>query len=401
MHRTILIACLLCVGCGRPTDVRVVDSKRATPSTTETEPGRLTDLAIGDPAPPLRLGGFVKGEPFTSFEPGRIYVVEFSATWCGPCRAAIPHLTKLQQQYPDVTFLSVYVREEDRDAPRKIVEEMGDRIGYRVATDDVPDGGDSDHGAMWRTWMLAAEIRGIPELFVVDGTGRIIAITDPRVLEEPLASIVAGKWDIEAAKARHRERTLVNRQRDEFDKRLDAILDGPLLPATPKLLSAFKAEFPKGQYQDEAVSILWKSFRRFARPDGDDDLTLAAAKELVAFYEAEYPQHLADCWNGIAWEFVDPGRTQPASQSLLVFALDAARRADELAKESDMQVADTFARALFLMGNAKLAFRAQQRAVRLAMSESDRDLPLIAGLRGRLREYAALIGEDLLDDTQP
>ena len=181
---------------------------------------RLTQLAIGDPAPPLQLGGFVKGEPFATFEPGKIYVVEFSATWCGPCRAAIPHLTELQKQYPDVTFLSVYVREEDRDAPRKFVDEMGERIGYRVAVDDVPDGADDGKGVMWRTWMEAAEVNGIPVLFVIDGTGRIIAITDPRSFEKPLAEIVAGTWDIDAAKIRSRDQLLRIRSRKAFYKRL-------------------------------------------------------------------------------------------------------------------------------------------------------------------------------------
>lgn len=91
------------------------------------------------------------GEPFSSFELGKIYVVEFSATWCGPCRAVIPHLTELQNKYPDVTLFSVYVREEDRAAPAKFVEAMGDRIGYRVAVDDVPSGEAPETGVMYCT----------------------------------------------------------------------------------------------------------------------------------------------------------------------------------------------------------------------------------------------------------
>lgn len=401
MSRPFLGLLLLCVGCGMPAETRCPESKQAASSTADVETERLTELTIGDPAPRLQLGGFLKGEPVTSFQPGQIYVVEFSATWCGPCRVAIPHLTKLQKLYPDVTFLSVYIREEDRDAPRKFVEEMGDRIGYRVAVDVVPDGLEANRGVMWQTWMLAAGIRSIPELFVIDGAGRIIEITDPRVLEKPLAEIVAGTWDVNAAMARRRDRVLADRRQQEFDKRLSAILDPPLSANTLKQLNDFKSEFPKDQFKEEAISILWVSFRRFARADGDERLVITTAKELLAFYATEYPLHLADCWNGIAWEFIDPERAQGMSQPLLLFALNAARQADELAQESNAEIADTFARALFLMGNANLALRAQQRAVRLVMSESDRDQQFVAELRSRLKEYAAALGEELLDAVQP
>ena len=56
-------------------------------------------LHIGDPAPPLGPGRWLKGEPVSAFEPGKVYVVEFWATWCGPCIAAIPHISDLQKQH--------------------------------------------------------------------------------------------------------------------------------------------------------------------------------------------------------------------------------------------------------------------------------------------------------------
>ncbi|MGX9120162.1 TlpA disulfide reductase family protein, partial [Mesorhizobium sp. BHbsci] len=58
-------------------------------------------LGMNSPAPAIKVQSWLRGEPLTAFQPGKLYIVEFWATWCGHCVSAMPHLAELQEKYQD------------------------------------------------------------------------------------------------------------------------------------------------------------------------------------------------------------------------------------------------------------------------------------------------------------
>ena len=88
-------------------------------------------LSLGDPAPPLFVSRWIKGQKFDRFEPGKVYVLDFWATWCGPCIESFPHLTRLQKQYADkgVTVIGVSIWEEDQS----VVEPLALKARVEIA----------------------------------------------------------------------------------------------------------------------------------------------------------------------------------------------------------------------------------------------------------------------------
>lgn len=140
-------------------------------------------LKVGSKAPAISVDKWVKipkgGSEVASFESGKVYVVEFWATWCPPCREAIPDLTEMVKSNPGLTILSIAASErpskegpDDRLAKlEKFVSGQGDKMNYHVAYD-----GDRDMGG---AWMKASGKRSIPTAFVVDGEGKIAWIGNP------------------------------------------------------------------------------------------------------------------------------------------------------------------------------------------------------------------------------
>ncbi|MDO6429784.1 TlpA disulfide reductase family protein [Flavitalea sp. BT771] len=159
-------------------------------------------LNIGDPAPPLRLRGWVKGEPFEKFERGRVYVLEFWATWCRACNAAMPHLSELAREYEDkvsVLVIDVYEEKSSLEKIKTFVDSMGHRMDLQVAAEDS--------NFMATGWLGASGEQDdhIPRSFVVNADGRLAWMGYPTQLDEVLPKILNNTWDMKEALAKRNE----------------------------------------------------------------------------------------------------------------------------------------------------------------------------------------------------
>ena len=116
----------------------------------------MRELLVGDPAPGIRLAEFLNGAPKSDLEPGTLQVLVFWATWCGPCLANIPHLSDLQDKYPQAIFIGVAVTEPKTEAVSAFVAEMGDQIRYRIAIEEPLAGRSGrEGGSMTKHWLEA------------------------------------------------------------------------------------------------------------------------------------------------------------------------------------------------------------------------------------------------------
>jgi uncharacterized protein (TIGR03435 family) len=139
---------------------------------------------IGDVPPPLILAKTIQGLPATEIGwdklKGKVVVLEFWATWCGPCVKSIPHLNDLAEQFKNKPVVFISVTSENEDAVRLFLKNhpMKTWIGlddYEVLTH-------------------AFQVQGIPHAVIVDASGHIAAITHPADLKPiNLEEVLAGK----------------------------------------------------------------------------------------------------------------------------------------------------------------------------------------------------------------
>ncbi|MEZ6105834.1 MAG: TlpA disulfide reductase family protein [Pirellulaceae bacterium] len=163
-------------------------------------------LTIGSDAPALDIehwlsDGHGQFEPVKKFEADKVYVVEFWATWCGPCIASMPHLAELQEQYGEKGVQIISVSDEDLETVNGFLalKVQGDEEGrkYSELTSAYCLTTDPDQ-SVYTAYMEAAGQNGIPTAFVVGKDSKIEWIGHPMELDSVLEKVVDGSWDREA-----------------------------------------------------------------------------------------------------------------------------------------------------------------------------------------------------------
>ena len=256
---------------------------------------------IGDPATRLNGLQWIKGGPVELTE-GNIYVVEFWATWCPPCRVSIPHLTKLQKKFKSKKVTIVGISTENADKVEPFVKEKGNVMDYVVAIDP--------QRKISNGYMTAYKQQGIPTAFIVDQKLRVVWVGHPMSdLESVLEEVVAGTFDAEAYK--------LERNRDA------------------------KAKAAMREY--------------FKLIENDAAKAKAAANTIIE-------NGSGMLLNAFAWGILT--KVEPAKQDLPV-ALEAAAKANTITKGKNAAILDTFALALFRNGKVARAIEVQKDALKL------------------------------------
>lgn len=284
-------------------------------------------LSIGAPAPAISIDDWVHPgtvrpvAPFTSFEPGTIYVLEFWATWCAYSRAAVPMLAELQERHAGdgvvVIGLAVDVPESlrgflsDGDPDVRELATIAGR--YCLAVD--PD------GSVHTSFMDSISEQSLPTAFIVGREGLVEWIGHPQDLEGPLGQVVAGTWD-----------------RDAFSARWASLQAARTCVV-------------------EVVALL-----------ADHEPTEAAA-----LFDRFASDHAADAiaLNEAAWLVVERFAYGPLPDAVLAAAERAAERSTSLTP-TDGNHLDTLAHVLELRGDVAGAIDAQRRAVAHGGTDADR-----------------------------
>lgn len=320
---------------------------------TDAAPPAEPTLKLGDPAPKLQTGKWVQGDPVTGFQKGTAYVVEFWATWCGPCKVSIPHLNEKYLKYKDkgLVVIGQDCWEEDDTLVEPFVKKMGDKMSYRVALDDKNG---SVKGKMSDTWMAAAGQDGIPTAFVVDTNGIIAWIGHPMTLEDSVIDqVLAGKYDIKKAIAQAEQEKKNDAEIQKLGANLMMAMQTKDWDAATTNLDAIEKLLPAADR--DAVSM-----PRFAVAIGKKDYP-AAYK--IAQQVSDANKDDAAKQNALAWDIVaDPS----IEQRDLNLAETLATRANDAAKGQEPVILNTLARVQFMRGKKDDAIATQTKAVALA-----------------------------------
>lgn len=302
-------------------------------------------LKAGDPAPKLFASKWLNGDEVKSFEKGKVYVLECWATWCGPCRAAIPHVSELNTKYKDkgVVFIGMNVWERNVAGVEPFVKQMGEKMNYRVALDEPGE----KQGKTAAAWLSSSGQRGIPCTFIVDKEGKLAWIGHPMSMERIVEQVAAGTFDV-------KKQAEFEAKRQALEDKLEEAANANAYDKMLKLADEITALDPAS-----ATQMCMMRFSILLQQKKYDDGYALAGK----LAENEMKND-SEGLNAIAWSILDMQGLEKRDYDV---ALKLAQQADTLTKHANPAILDTLARAYFEKGQPAKALELET----LAMEKAD------------------------------
>lgn len=292
-------------------------------------------LKVGSEAPAITGLEFVQGELAAN---PKVRVVEFWATWCGPCRQSIPHINELYQAQRGKGLEVIGISDEKREKVEPFIRQQAGRMTYTVACDPEK--------AMVQAFMQAAGKSGIPCAFVIGQNNKIVYIGHP--MEEEFARAV--------------KLSLEGRYDPVLSKKAD-----PLLEAARR---AVKSKNFKDAYKrfDEVIALDPAVFVDTAiekyRVMLCEEQNVAAASEYAKLLAKNFTEASdAGALRDLAIALSSDSRVTRYDNEL---AMVAAQAMMKVARSGDPSPHATVASVWYAMGDFAKAVECQKKAVRVA-----------------------------------
>lgn len=309
----------------------------------------LASPKVGDKAPKVKVAKWMtKAPPALPGEKGaenNIYVVEFWATWCPPCRKSIPHLAEMHKKYGKDNVVILGISNE----------EASEIEGFLKKTEMPYFVGQDDDMATNEVWM--DDIQGIPHAFIVNKDAQVVWTGNPleaEAMEETIKQLIAGKFDLETAKNAAANAAKYDELMGQLQKAYGARNEEEVFKLLDQMIAMKPAEM-------RAYLIKRQLLREFDRKKDADEFDFkveAAFKDdaggLRDLAEMELQSELS--------------RRNPA------LMLRCARRANEIQKGRDGETLATLAQVECSIGLIEAAIGHQKEAVALAPKEMEQEL---------------------------
>jgi peroxiredoxin len=131
--------------------------------TTGDKPAAVAAFGVGQPAPDFTLTSLAGGDISLKDFRGKAVLVDFWATWCGPCRMAMPHFQELSTTYKDdLAVIAVSLDQDPVKAVPPYVQKAG--LTFNITVDPRA-------GEVSQAW---GGVRSIPTTYLVDRKGTVV-----------------------------------------------------------------------------------------------------------------------------------------------------------------------------------------------------------------------------------